>query len=36
MPLPRDFEKQLFAAADHWTNRLLQPSEYSTPTLALG
>ncbi len=36
MPLPADFEKRLWAAADQlWTNSALQPSEYSTPVLAL-
>ncbi len=36
MPLPADFEKKLWAAADQlWTNSALQPSEYSTPVLAL-
>jgi type I restriction enzyme M protein len=36
MPLPADFEKSLWAAADQlWTNSGLQPSEYSTPVLAL-
>jgi len=36
MPLPADFEKRLWAAADQlWTNAALQPSEYATPVLAL-
>src|SRR5262245_62529954 len=36
MPLPADFEKRLWAAADQlWTNSALQPSEYATPVLAL-
>lgn len=36
MPLPAEFEKKLWAAADHlWTNSGLQPHEYSTPILAL-
>lgn len=36
MPLPADFERRLWAAADQlWTNSALQPSEYSTPVLAL-
>jgi type I restriction enzyme M protein len=36
MPLPADFEKKLWDAADQlWTNAQLQPSEYSTPVLAL-
>jgi type I restriction enzyme M protein len=36
MPLPADFETKLWAAADQlWTNSALQPSEYSTPVLAL-
>lgn len=36
MPLPPDFEKSLWAAADQlWTNSGLQPSEYATPVLAL-
>jgi type I restriction enzyme M protein len=36
MPLPAEFEKKLWAAADQlWTNSALQPSEYSTPVLAL-
>ncbi|APR84565.1 Type I restriction-modification system, DNA-methyltransferase subunit M [Minicystis rosea] len=36
MPLPAEFEKRLWAAADQlWTNSALQPSEYSTPVLAL-
>jgi type I restriction enzyme M protein len=36
MPLPANFEKSLWAAADQlWTNSALQPSEYSTPVLAL-
>lgn len=36
MPLPAEFEKKLWAAADQlWTNSALQPSEYSTPILAL-
>lgn len=36
MPLPADFEKKLWAAADQlWTNSALQPAEYSTPVLAL-
>ena len=36
MPLPPDFETKLWAAADQlWTNSALQPSEYSTPVLAL-
>ncbi len=36
MPLPADFEKRLWAAADQlWTNSALQPSEYSTPVLGL-
>jgi len=36
MPLPPDFEKQLWDAADQlWTNTSLKPSEYATPVLAL-
>lgn len=36
MPLPAEFEKKLWAAADQlWTNSALQPAEYSTPVLAL-
>jgi len=36
MPLPPDFEKRLWDAADQlWTNSTLKPSEYSTPVLAL-
>lgn len=36
MPLPADFEKQLWDAADQlWTNTSLKPSEYATPVLAL-
>ncbi|WP_438016577.1 class I SAM-dependent DNA methyltransferase [Sorangium sp. So ce315] len=36
MPLPADFEKRLWAAADQlWTNSALPPSEYATPVLAL-
>lgn len=36
MPLPPDFEKQLWDAADQlWTNTNLKPSEYATPVLAL-
>jgi type I restriction enzyme M protein len=36
MPLPPDFEKRLWDAADQlWTNSTLQPSQYSTPVLAL-
>jgi len=36
MPLPADFERRLWAAADQlWTNSALQPSEYATPVLAL-
>jgi len=36
MPLPADFEKQLWDAADRlWTNTSLKPSEYATPALAL-
>jgi type I restriction enzyme M protein len=36
MPLPAEFEKKLWAAADQlWTNSALSPSEYSTPVLAL-
>jgi type I restriction enzyme M protein len=31
MPLPAEFEKKLWAAADQlWTNSALQPAEYST------
>ncbi len=36
MPLPPDFEKRLWTAADQlWTNSTLKPSQYSTPVLAL-
>src|SRR4051812_3460762 len=36
MPLPAEFEKKLWAAADQlWTNTALQPQEYSTPVLGL-
>ena len=36
MPLPPDFEKRLWNAADQlWTNSTLKPSQYSTPVLAL-
>lgn len=36
MPLPPDFEKRLWDAADQlWTNSTLLPSQYSTPVLAL-
>ena len=36
MPLPADFDTKLWAAADQlWTHSALQPSEYSTPVLAL-
>lgn len=36
MPLPADFEKRLWDAADQlWTNSTLLPSQYSTPVLAL-
>ena len=36
MPLPADFEKRLWAAADQlWTNSSLKPSQYSLPVLAL-
>jgi type I restriction-modification system DNA methylase subunit len=36
MPLPPDFPKRLWDAADQlWTNSTLQPSQYSTPVLAL-
>lgn len=36
MPLPAEFEKKLWAAADQlWANSGLQPFEYSTPILAL-
>ncbi|WP_437778803.1 type I restriction-modification system subunit M [Sorangium sp. So ce1097] len=36
MPLPADFEKRLWAAADQlWANSALPPSEYATPVLAL-
>lgn len=36
MTLTADIEKQLWNAADQlWTNSGLQPSEYSTPVLAL-
>lgn len=36
MPLPADFEKSLWDAADQlWTNSTLMPSEYSVPVLAL-
>jgi type I restriction enzyme M protein len=36
MPLPPEFEKSLWDAADQlWTNTSLKPSEYSTPVLAL-
>jgi type I restriction enzyme M protein len=36
MPLPAEFEKKLWAAADQlWTNSALQPQEYSTPVLGL-
>ena len=36
MPLPPEFEKRLWDAADQlWTNTSLKPSEYATPVLAL-
>jgi type I restriction enzyme M protein len=36
MPLPPEFEKSLWEAADQlWTNTSLKPSEYSAPVLAL-
>lgn len=36
MPLPPDFEKRLWDAADQlWTNSTLKPHEYSMPVLAL-
>src|SRR5262245_5885740 len=36
MPLPADFEKRLWDAADQlWTNSTLMPNEYSVPVLAL-
>lgn len=36
MPLPANFEKSLWDAADQlWTNSTLLPSQYSTPVLAL-
>jgi type I restriction enzyme M protein len=36
MPLPADFEKRLWAAADQlWANTGLYPSEYAAPVLAL-
>ncbi|WP_437842576.1 type I restriction-modification system subunit M N-terminal domain-containing protein [Sorangium sp. So ce1153] len=36
MPLPADFEKRLWAAADHlWTNSAVQPSEYAPLIVAL-
>jgi type I restriction enzyme M protein len=36
MPLPADFEKRLWAAANQlWANSALHPAQYSTPILAL-
>jgi type I restriction enzyme M protein len=36
MPLPADFEKQLWDAADQlWTNTRLNPSQHATPAQAL-